>query len=282
MNASDTDAALLQQHTPPGAPRPGDVWADGAAYEPYVGRWSRLVARAFLAWLAVPPGSRWLDVGCGTGALSQTILQSVNPAGVQGIDRTAGYVAFARDQVRDPRLRFDVGDASALPVESATYDAVVSGLMLNFVPQPHTAVSEMARAVRAGGMVAVYVWDYAGKMQLMRHFWNAASALDPAAVDLDEGRRFPICKPEPLRDLLQAAGLQEVAVRAIDIATDFQDFNDYWSPFLGRQGPAPSYVMSLSAERRTALQERLRTSLPLALDGSIPLVARAWAVRGRR
>jgi SAM-dependent methyltransferase len=281
MNASDTDAGLPQQQNPP-APHPRDTWADGAAYEPYVGRWSHLVAQEFLAWLAVPPGSRWLDIGCGTGALSQTILQSADPAGVQGIDRAAGFVEFARDQIRDPRVRFDVGDACALLAESAAYDAVVSGLMLNFVPQPHHAVSEMARAACGGGVVAAYVWDYAGKMQLMRHFWNAASALDPAAAGLDEGRRFPICKPEPLRELFQAAGLQEVAVRAIDIATDFQDFDDYWSPFLGGQGPAPSYAMSLSEERRAALRERLRTSLPLALDGSIPLVARAWAVRGRR
>src|SRR5262249_24529499 len=123
---------------------------------------------------------------------------------------------------------------------------------------------------------------YAGNMQLMRHFWDAASALDPTAVELDEGRRFPICKPEPLRDLFQAAGLQAVAVRAIDIATNFAHFYDYWSAFLGGQGPAPSYAMSLSTERRTALQERLRTSLPVAPDGSIPLVARAWAVRGIR
>ena len=132
------------------------------------------------------------------------------------------------------------------------------------------------------GIVAAYVWDYAGKMQLMRHFWNAAAALDPAAYDLDEGRRFPICHPEPLRELFQGAGLHQVEVRPIDIATDFQDFDDYWSPFLGGQGPAPGYAQSLSDERRAALRERIRAGLPFALDGSIPLVARAWAVRGVR
>jgi hypothetical protein len=140
----------------------------------------------------------------------------------------------------------------------------------------------MARVVRPGGIVAAYVWDYAGNMQLMRHFWDAAIALDPGALDLDEGRRFPLCRPEPLALLFQRAGLTHIEGRAIDITTIFQDFDDYWSPFLGGQGPAPGYVMALSDERRAALRERIRAELPLARDGSIPLMARAWAVRGVR
>ena len=259
-----------------------ETWASGVAYEPYVGRWSRPVAREFLNWLNVSAKSRWLDIGCGTGALSQTVLDSTAPGTVKGIDRSEGYVALAREQIRDERAQFEVGDAQALPVETGTYDAVVSGLVLNFVPQPQRAVAEMARAARPESVVAAYVWDYAGKMQMMRHFWNAAAALDPAARDLDEGRRFPICQPEPLRELFQNAGLREVEVRPIDIAADFRDFDDYWSPFLGGQGPAPGYAMSLSDERRAALRERIRAGLPFALDGSIPLVARAWAVRGFR
>jgi hypothetical protein len=154
--------------------------------------------------------------------------------------------------------------------------------VLNFLPQPEQAVREMARVVASGGIVAAYVWDYAGKMQLMRHFWNAAAALDPGAFELDEGRRFPLCRPEPLTELFRRAGLTHVDVRAIDIATDFQDFDDYWLPFLGGQGPAPGYAMALGDDRRAALRERIRAGLPFALDGSIPLVARAWAVRGVR
>jgi SAM-dependent methyltransferase len=260
-----------------------DSWTSGDAYESYVGRWSRLVAREFLDWLALPPvlaRSKWLDVGCGTGALSQAILQQAGPREVQGIDRSAGFVEHIRSKIKDQRARFEVGDAQALPIENSTYDAVVSGLMLNFVPQPQQAVNEMARVVRSGGIVGLYVWDYAGRMQLLQHFWNAAAALDPAATDLDEGRRFPICQPAPLKELFQHAGLRDVAVRPIDISTDFRDFDDYWSPFLGGQGPAPGYAMSLSEERRAALRERIRNALPFAPDGSIPLVARAWAVRG--
>ena len=261
---------------------PADKWASGAAYESYVGRWSRLVAREFLAWLAAPPGSRWLDVGSGTGALTQTILETAAPAAVQGIDRSEGYVAHARAQVRDERASFETGDAQSLPVGTAEFDAAVSGLVLNFVPHPSRAAAEMARAVRPGGVVAAYLWDYAGKMELMRHFWNAAAALDPAAADLDEGRRFPLCQPGPLEELFREAGLAEVSVRPIDIATDFRDFDDYWRPFLSGEAPAPGYAMSLSDERRAALRERLRAALPATLDGSIPLVARAWAVRGTR
>ncbi len=257
------------------------VWASGAAYEPYVGRWSRLVAREFLAWLAVPSGGHWLDVGCGTGALSQTILDVTSPHEVQGIDPSEGYIAFAGQQVHDGRASFVVGDAQRLPFEAATFDAVVSGLVLNFVPQPGRAVSEMVRVTRPQGTVAAYVWDYAGQMQLMRYFWNAAVALDSTAFSLDEGRRFPICQPEPLTQLFLAAGLQDVQVRAIDVVTDFRNFDDYWSPFLGNQGPAPGYAMSLSQEQRSALRERIRASLPIDLDGSIHLIARAWAVRGK-
>jgi SAM-dependent methyltransferase len=282
MDSSDAEVRHREQLAAPAPPRAHDVWADGAAYESYIGRWSRAVAGEFLAWLAVAPNGQWLDLGCGTGALSQTILQCAQPAAVQGFDRAAGYVALARQQVHDPRVRFDTADARSLPVETASYDAVVSGLMLNFVPEPLLAVREMVRAARLGGVVAAYLWDYAGKMQLLRHFWNAAVALDPGARDLDEGRRFPLCQPQPLAELFRTAGTQMVEVRAIDCVTDFRDFDDYWSPFLGGQGPAPSYVMSLSEEQRAALRERLRQSLPVALDGSIPLVARAWAVRGIR
>jgi SAM-dependent methyltransferase len=282
MNDASQDRPSHPQAERHTTARPVDTWASGASYEPYVGRWSRLVAREFLAWLAIDSGGRWLDVGCGTGALSQTILESAHPAAVDGIDQAEGYIALAREQVSDPRAHFDVGDAQDLSVPDASYDVAVSGLVLNFVPRPQQMLAEMTRAVRTGGVVAIYVWDYAGKMQLMRHFWNAATALDARASDLDEGRRFPICHPDALADLFRGAGLTAVEVRAIDIDTRFRDFEDYWDPFLGGQGPAPGYAMSLGEEQRAALRERIRGSLPTALDGSIPLVARAWAARGRR
>jgi SAM-dependent methyltransferase len=259
-----------------------DTWASGDAYEPYVGRWSRLVTREFLAWLAIRPGACWLDIGCGTGVLSQTILEVASPRSVLGVDLSEGYLAFAREQIHDTRAEFLVGDAQALPVVSACYDAVVSGLMLNFVPHPDQALSEMIRAVRKGGTVAAYVWDYAGQMQLIRFFWDAAVGLDPAAGTLDEGKRFPLCKPEALKQLFQTSKLGEVSIGVIEVPTTFRDFDDYWSPFLGGQGPAPGYAMSLSEEKRIALRERIRATLSIEDSGSIHLIARAWAVRGVR
>lgn len=262
--------------------KPKDPWVSGDNYEPYVGRWSRLVAHEFLKWLAIPTGSQWLDVGCGTGALSQTILQFAEPAKIKGIDWSEGFIAFAKEHTPDSRVQFDIGDAQSLTAETGSFDAAVSGLVLNFIPQPDRAVAEMKRVTRKGGLVAAYLWDYANRMQMIRHFFDAAVALDPNAVELDEGRRFPICQPDALSQLFESTGLHNVEVRPIEVATVFRDFDDYWSPFLGGQGPAPGYAMSLSDESRAALRERIRAGLPFASDGSIPLVAQAWAVRGER
>ena len=258
------------------------VWPVGTAYEPYVGRWSRPVAREFVAWLAVPAGARWLDVGCGTGALVETILRDADPAEVHGIDPSEGFLAVARQQLHDPRVRLEVGDARHLAAESARYDAVVSALVLNFIPDLAAGMAEMTRVARRGGVVAAYVWDYADKMELMRYFWDAVVALNPRDAERDEARRFPICQPGRLTELFERAGLSDVHVRAIDVPTRFRDFDDYWTPFLGGQFPAPDYAMSLSEDARAALRERIRARLPFAADGSIPLVARAWAVRGTR
>ena len=261
---------------------PSDTWGEADAYEGYVGRWSRPVAIQFLEWLAVPSAHSWLDVGCGTGALSETIARHASPALLNGIDASVPYLTQARRRLTGTNARMVLGLAQQMPFHSERFDAVVSGLALNFVPVPESAVSEMARVARAGGRVAAYVWDYARGMQLMRCFWDAAVALDPYAAALDEGNRFPICHPDRLEAVFRTSGLSDVESRAIDIPTRFVDFDDYWSPFLGAQGPAPGYAMSLNEERRARLRDRIRRALPVAADGSIALTARAWAVSGRR
>jgi SAM-dependent methyltransferase len=258
---------------------PTAVWASGDAYERYVGRWSRLVAAEFVDWLAVEPGRRWLDVGCGTGALTATILARADPAEVVGVDPSPAQLESAERDIRDARARFVVGDAGRLP--AAEFDVAVSGLVLNFVPDPGAAVAAMVERVPSGA-VGAYVWDYAGRMELMRRFWDAAAALDPGAAARDEASQFPICHPDALAAQWRDAGLDGVETRAIDAPTVFADFQDFWTPFEGGQGPAPRYAMSLDEGRRGALRDRLRATLPTAGDGSISLIARAWAVRGRR
>ena len=255
--------------------------ASADAYERYVGRWSRLVARDFLAWLAVPQGGRWLDVGCGSGALTETIIRVAAPASVLGIDPSADFLARAQAALAGERVTFERGDAEAIPVPDDAFDAVVVGLVLNFVRDPDRALAEARRVARAGGFVGAYVWDYGGEMQMMRRFWDAAVALDPGAHELDEGFRFPIARPAALAALFGRAGLVDVDTRAIDIPTRFVDFEDFWEPSLGGQAPAPAYLISLPPAGREALRDRIRATLPIAADGSINLVARAWAVRGR-
>ncbi|HET6413141.1 MAG TPA: methyltransferase domain-containing protein [Anaeromyxobacter sp.] len=259
-----------------GDPSALDAWEVGARYEAYVGRWSRAVAREFVRILRTS-GGRWLDVGCGGGALVQAILEQAVPESVVALDRSLGFLRYARTRAG---AAFHAADAQALPFSSGRFDAVVSGLVLNFVGDPGKMVEEMVRVARPGATVALYVWDYAGRMEMIRHFWSAAMALDPGAAALDEAARFPICAPGPLRALFEAAGVSRVTVGAIDVPTVFRDFDDYWMPFLGGQGPAPGYVASLGKGRQIALRERVRSALSHASDGSIPLRARAFSVHG--
>jgi len=258
-----------------------DSWSSATSYEPYVGRWSRRVAAEFVPWLDRPPGARWLDVGCGTGALTEAVI-ATSPAEVVGVDPSPAFVSHAAAHVPDRRARFTVGDARTLPVPDGSFDVATSGLMLNFVPERNLALREMRRAVSPGGVVAAYVWDYRDGMQLMGHFWDAAIDLDPAARLDHEAVRFGFCRPDPLRSMFDRAGLGDVEVRPIVVPTVFRDFDDYWSPFLGGSGPAPAYAMSLDEGRRSALREALRERLPAEDDGSIHLTARAWAARGTR
>ncbi|MFL6654120.1 MAG: class I SAM-dependent methyltransferase, partial [Sulfurifustis sp.] len=204
-----------------------DTWESGSAYEQYVGRWSRKVAPLFLSWLRIPAGGRWLDVGCGTGALSGAILNACLPAAVIGIEPSEGFLKTAKANLGD-RVVLHQGSATAIPLADASVDVVVSGLVLNFVPDPRAALAEMIRVTSAGGTVGAYVWDYAGKMELMRFFWDAVVELDPSAAKLDEGARFPICRPEALTQLFAGSGLQAVEVTSIDVPTPFVNFDDYW------------------------------------------------------
>ncbi len=254
----------------------GDVWQVGDDYEAYVGRWSRRVATEFVRWIDVPPERRWLDAGCGTGALSSAII-SAGAAGVVGLDPSRGFLRSTPDGARAV-----AGDAAALPLRNGRFDAVVSGLSLNFVPRPEKAIAEFVRVAAPGAVVAAYVWDYAAGMRMMRLFWDVAAEVVPAAADHDEGSRFPICQEAALRTAWAGAGLVEVSTRPIEIPTVFAGFDDFWLPFLGGQGAAPAYLATLGGDVRAEIRERLRSRLPTSADGTIALTATAWAVRGRR
>jgi SAM-dependent methyltransferase len=256
------------------------LWASGDAYEQYMGRWSRRIAPQFLDGLSVPAGKRWIDVGCGTGVLSSAILGRCLPDAVVGIDPSEAFIAALRSQLQDARFHCRQGSGEAIPFADDEFSVAISGLVLNFVADEGKAVREMKRVVATGGTIAAYVWDYAGHMQIMRHFFDVATELSERAREFDDGVKAPICRPGPLSALFEDAGLTDVEVRAIDIPAAFAHFDDYWTPFLGGTGSAPRYCASLTSDARAELRERLQRRLPTGPDGEILLAVRAWAVKG--
>lgn len=258
-----------------------DRWAVAAAYEAYMGRWSRPLARAFVGWLDAEAHGHWLDVGCGTGALTAAICELGRPASVVACDPSGPFVEAARTTLPDKRVMFELAPGDYLPEREGGFDIVVSGLVLNFVADPERTLAQMRQRLSPRGFIAAYVWDYSEGLQFLRCFWQEAVALDPGAASLDERRRFPICNGEALPALFRAAGLSKVESTRLDSITSFASFDDYWEPFLGRTGPAPSYMASLGPERREQLKERLRKRLSPGADGRILLSASAWALRGQ-
>ncbi|MBI1424062.1 MAG: methyltransferase domain-containing protein [Gammaproteobacteria bacterium] len=243
-----------------------------------MGRWSKLVAESFVDWLSLPAGLQWLDVGCGSGALSEAVAAKADPGEVIAIDQSEGFIKTAQQRL-GKRAECKVGSALSLPLADASVNVSVSGLVLNFIAAPEQALAEMRRVTKKRGTVAVYVWDYAGKMEFLNHFWDVAVELNPDASDLHEGRRFPDSNPEALSDLFNQTGFTGIETRPLCITTNFRDFDDYWRPFLGGQGPAPTYVSKLSDSERDELGNRLMKRVPMQDDGSIPMSARAWAVK---
>jgi SAM-dependent methyltransferase len=257
-----------------------DAWQAGDSYDQYMGRWSRQIAPRFLDWLDAPPRSDWLEVGCGTGALTAAIVARCEPKSVVSIDPSDGFLAKARANVPDACVDFRTGDAQALPAEAGSKDVIVSGLVLNFVSDRPLALAEMRRVARPGATIGFYVWDYPGAgVEFMRAFWTAAISLDPNAADLREDKRFPFCTPHGLRSLAGEAGLAPVDVTAIEAASVFRDFDDFWRPFTLGAGPAPGYCMSLAPAAREVLRVKLSGMLPRQADGSIHMKTRAWALK---
>ncbi|MCA1840942.1 MAG: class I SAM-dependent methyltransferase [Actinobacteria bacterium] len=258
-----------------------ESWDQAEAYELWVGRWSRRVAIEFLEWLEPGAALAWADIGCGTGQLAESIIAYHDPGSVRSIDRAPAFVAHARRKVDDPRMRFAIADATALPWRAESFDFAVSGLVLNFVPEHEAMAREMVRVTKRGGIIGLYVWDYAGGMQMLRHFWEAAISVNPDDKRLDQAERFPICRPTPLAALFEHVGLNSVAVRSIDIPMEFRNFDDFWAPFLGRVGAAPTYLASLDQPTQDQIRDTLRDRVSPS-GGPVALTGRAWAVKGVR
>jgi len=257
-----------------------DKWNDGDSYEYFMGRWSSVMAIQFLQWLNMPSGKSWLDIGCGTGALSEAIEKYMSPVDLSGIDQSTGYIERAKQRI-SKNQNFITGDVDNLPFDDQKFDVVVSGLALNFFPNLENALLEFKRVTKPGGIIGAYVWDYSDKMEFLRYFWDAAYQIDSSSKALDEGVRFPICHSEKLLNEFVKAGITGVESSFLDIETVFKDFDDYWNPFWGGQGPAPSYLASLNSELQTALKNNLKQRLKVESNGSIKLLGRAIAIRGK-
>ncbi|MEX0284456.1 MAG: methyltransferase domain-containing protein [Paracoccaceae bacterium] len=254
-----------------------DAWEAGQSYETFMGRWSSRIAHQFLDWLGVSQDKDWADIGCGTGALTRAVLEKSAPRSVSGVEPSPGLLSHAASLTDDPRARFAVGGAEAVPLEDDSVDVAASGLVLNFVPDRLQALKEMKRILRPGGTMGFYVWDYpGGGMGFLDAFWKAAAELDPKAAELDEGARFAFCS-EPELAALMAQIDAHAEIAAIEQQTEFATFDDFFTPFTLGAGPAPGYYASLDAEK----QETLRSVLAkrLGTDGPLRLPARAWAVK---
>jgi SAM-dependent methyltransferase len=251
--------------------------APAEAYDLNIGRYGRELARALMAAAGVRPGERALDVGCGPGALTTELAALLGAGRVAAADPSVPFAEACRARV--PGARVEVAPAEALPFEDGAFDHALAQLVVNFMSDAAAGVREMARVTRAGGVVSAAVWDYAEEMTLLRRFWDAAVALDPAAADRDEGG-MPFCAPGPLGDLWSGAGLAGVDVSPAVVSAGYDGFADLWRGLEGGVGPAGAYATSLPPDGRARLAAELRRRLG-AGDAPFRLTARAWIVTGR-
>jgi len=256
------------------------MFSVSAGYERFMGRWSRLLAPAYIAFAGVKDGDRVLDVGTGTGALASALEAATTSSEIVGIDPSAGFINYAKKNVKSGRASFEVGDAQALRFADESFDQTMALLVMNFVPDHNKAIVEMRRVTRPQGVVSACVWDYNAGMEMLRFFWDEVVALEPVMAPKDE-RNMKLSREGQLGELWKKAGLVNVQEKPLVIEQAYTSFDDYWGPFLKGAGPGGAYVVSLSDERRRQLETRMRKRLlGNRDDGAFVLKAQAWCVRG--
>lgn len=256
-----------------------DQFSLAAGYDRFVGRYSRALGRGVCAAAGVRAGQTAVDVGCGPGGLTAELVAVLGADHVAAVDPSAPFAAACAD--RNPGVRVEVAPAETLPFADGEFDHALAQLVVNFLDDPAAGVTEMCRVVKPGGTTTAATWDYAGHMEMLRHFWDAVTALDATGAGLDEGRRMRFGTPDELTALLAAAGLADVAVTAVDVAADYDGFDDLWGPFELGVGPAGAYAAALDDEPRAALAAEYRRRLGVG-DAPFRLSARAWVGTGRR
>ena len=251
---------------------------DSAAYERFMGRWSRAVAPVFLDWLGARPRADWLDVGCGTGILAETLLEICAPASVHAVDPAPAQVEAAARGPAAGRAVFQVADARSLPFPDAAFDVVAAALVINFIPDRPPALAEMRRVARAGGLVAGYVWDFAAELspsgplrKAMRRFGTDVPAIPGTEVS----------RPEALRALFQAAGFEKIETRTVDVCLAYTDFQDFWQAQTPGYAPTTKIIAAMKESERMRLMHAVQSAVPTGPNGSIEYCARANAIKAR-
>ncbi len=259
-------------------------WPGWQHYELYVGRYSRQIAVDFLDWLFVPAGSRWLDVGCGPGALTEIILEQSSSESVTGVDLNQDFIGHARHTLARQNTSFQLADARELPFGDDAFDAVVSGLVLNFIVEPERALAEMARVVRPGGVTGCYVWDFEDGLLALRAYWDSANEVDPAAWEYQQDYRasIPLTRPGWLREAFMQAGFEQIQLKEVTLTQSFPDFDTLWDQLLHAGDSIQRFASSLDDERLAIFKQCTAARLPVSSDGSIDLTLRAWAVKAKQ
>jgi len=253
------------------------LFSDGASYERFMGPWTRAVGAVFLDWIAAARSKRWLEIGCGTGLFTELLVDIAKPAEAIAIDPSAAQIRETATKAVAKRVDFRVADAQALPFENQEFDLAVSALVINFIPDPARAMLEMKRVVRPGGLIAGYVWDFLGELNVARHVQTPLRQINPSLPKVTGADNT---RMETLVSLFSDAGLENVASRPIEVEVTFPSFDAYWQRYMDNPSPQSAYIKALPAPDFAKLQETVRLGMPIRGDGTITFAARANAVKG--